>query len=69
MYFCVQALVGGMASNLSLKISTLAALISSAWKFVPFWHGSWLEIIFVIIYVRSHMHKFIVCLIVLGLSV
>ncbi len=26
---------------------------SSAWIFVPFWNGSWVERIYVIIYVRS----------------
>ncbi len=41
------------ALNMGTCMSWIADSI--AWKCVPFWDGSWVERIFVIIYVRSYI--------------
>ncbi len=52
---------GGMAFNLFWSDR-------SAWKFIPFWDALWIDRIFVIIYVRSYMHNFILCLSIISQS-
>ncbi len=45
-----------------LEGANIWGIDSTAWKFVPFWDGLWVERIIIIIYVQSYMHKCIVCL-------